>query len=49
MSRFVKGQEGTTTVEYLVVAALVVGVLGSALLGLFTALQGKIVALNNGL
>ena len=49
MARFLGDARGTVAVEYLVVAALVVAVVGSALFGLFNTLRGKVQEVNGGL
>jgi len=47
--RFLQDTRGTNTVEYLVLAALAVAVVGVALYSLFESLRQKIVAVNNSL
>lgn len=47
--RFLRSESGTVVIEYLVLAALVVGVLGLAVYGLFGTLKNKVQEVNNSL
>ena len=48
-ARFLADERGTVAIEYLVVAALVLAVVGVALYGLFNTLRGKVQEVNNQL
>jgi Flp pilus assembly pilin Flp len=47
--KFLRGNRGQSIVEWLVVAAIVVAVVGGALLALFATLRGKFQGINDAL
>lgn len=47
--RFLKQQAGQSMVEWLVIAIILVAVVGSVLIALFTTLSGKLQGINDAL